>query len=135
MKKVIVSAIVMQNGKTLFARRADDGRYTPPGGKAESNESLEEAVARELLEETGITAKKIIFIGFEDLRNKVIFFYYIKEWEGEIVNREPHKHQDWEWKSYYPMDVVEGMIRFKKKLISTLEAIIINDRYKARRIV
>ncbi|WP_404933307.1 NUDIX hydrolase [Nitratireductor sp. L15S-10] len=55
-----VSAAVVQEGRVLLVRR---GRapardlYAFPGGRVETGETLEQAIARELLEETGLVMK------------------------------------------------------------------------------
>lgn len=65
---VIVKGIVLHNRKILLIRRSleDDihpGVWEFPGGKMEVNESLEQALARELQEEIGleVTCKKLLY--------------------------------------------------------------------------
>lgn len=41
-------------GKVLLVRRTDNGRWCLPSGRIEPGETCEEAVAREVLEETGL---------------------------------------------------------------------------------
>jgi ADP-ribose pyrophosphatase YjhB (NUDIX family) len=63
--KVLISAIVAYNEKVLLCRRADDparGKWTAPTGFLESGETLEEAAAREIWEET------MVRVDAEDLR-------------------------------------------------------------------
>ncbi|WP_316574259.1 NUDIX hydrolase [Nocardia canadensis] len=53
--KVAVSAVVLDgDGRILMIRRTDNDRYSIPGGGLEAGETVSEAVAREVLEETGI---------------------------------------------------------------------------------
>ena len=52
-----VGAVIMQRGKVVLIKRKYDplaGRWSLPGGTLEVGESLETAVAREMLEETGL---------------------------------------------------------------------------------
>src|SRR3974390_2247791 len=52
-----VSAAIFRGGKVLLVRRARRpalGIYTLPGGVVEAGETLTEAIAREVLEETGL---------------------------------------------------------------------------------
>lgn len=63
----IVSAVVVQEGRVLMMREAKSscrGRWYLPAGRVERNESFEEAVIREVLEETGLHFKptSIIYI-------------------------------------------------------------------------
>jgi 8-oxo-dGTP pyrophosphatase MutT (NUDIX family) len=49
--------------KVLLTRRADNGEWVLPGGGVESGESLAEACAREMLEETGLTVRVVRLLG------------------------------------------------------------------------
>ncbi|PXX95321.1 NUDIX hydrolase [Halomonas sp. LBP4] len=54
-----VSAALVREGRLLMVRRRNPpnaGRLALPGGKVEAGESLQEAVVRELREETGVQA-------------------------------------------------------------------------------
>ena len=49
------AAVIDPDGRgILLVRRADDGRWAVPGGYMEPGESVTEACAREVLEETGV---------------------------------------------------------------------------------
>ena len=48
--------VVVRDGLVLLARDAGQGHFNMPGGGIEDGESPEEAAARELHEETGMTA-------------------------------------------------------------------------------
>ncbi|MGH9805300.1 MAG: NUDIX hydrolase [Candidatus Acidiferrales bacterium] len=55
-----VGGVVVRDGAVLLVKRAAEplrGRWSLPGGAVELGESLEEAVARELKEETGLTVR------------------------------------------------------------------------------
>jgi len=49
--------------KVLLTQRADNGEWVLPGGGVESGESLAEACAREMLEETGLTVRVVRLLG------------------------------------------------------------------------
>ena len=60
--QIAVSAGIFRDGKILLVRRAREparGIYTFPGGRVEFGESLTEAVAREIREETGLSIEII----------------------------------------------------------------------------
>jgi ADP-ribose pyrophosphatase YjhB (NUDIX family) len=55
-----VGGVVIVDGRALLIRRASEplrGEWSIPGGMLELGESLEEGVARELLEETGLQVR------------------------------------------------------------------------------
>ena len=49
--------------KVLLTQRADNGQWVLPGGAVESGESLAEACAREMWEETGLTVRVVRLLG------------------------------------------------------------------------
>jgi 8-oxo-dGTP diphosphatase len=58
----VASIAVYRDGKLLFLRRADNHKWTLPGGRLEHGEEPLEGAARELLEETGLEGS-LDFIG------------------------------------------------------------------------
>jgi 8-oxo-dGTP diphosphatase len=64
-----VSAAIIRDGSVLIVRRARPpagGLYTLPGGGVEVGESLVEAVAREVLEETALTVTPVALAGYRE---------------------------------------------------------------------
>lgn len=63
LRHVVVHAIVEKNGSLLLGKRTGDllesGKWGLPGGFINRDETLEEAVLRELLEETGWKGKVV----------------------------------------------------------------------------
>src|SRR6202047_2250184 len=60
-----VGGVVIDKGRALLIRRASEplrGEWSIPGGMLELGETLEEGVARELREETGLTIRVIELI-------------------------------------------------------------------------
>jgi 8-oxo-dGTP diphosphatase len=69
---VVTAAVLEKEGNILLAQRRENvhqgGRWEFPGGKVHPGERLEDALARELLEEFGIMAeigKKIIVVNYD----------------------------------------------------------------------
>ena len=109
---VNVGVVIMKDGKILLGKRNDDsvkdkssfgeaGTWTMPGGKMRFGEEFEQAAARELLEETGIIAKrlKVICVNNEktDDEHFVSVGMLCDMWEGEIQVKEHDKITEWQW--------------------------------------
>ena len=65
-RKVILNcsgAVIVRDGKILFQRRADNGKWGLIGGLLELNETYEEAAIREVREETGLEVQLEAFLG------------------------------------------------------------------------
>ena len=56
-------ALIIRDGKILFQRRADNGKWGLIGGLLEMNETYEEAALREIREETGLEVRLDSFLG------------------------------------------------------------------------
>jgi 8-oxo-dGTP diphosphatase len=64
-----VSAAIFRDGRVLIVRRARPpahGLYTLPGGGVELGETLEEAIIREVREETGLAIAPLALVGFRE---------------------------------------------------------------------
>ncbi len=62
-----VSAAIFRDGQVLIVRRARPpahGLYTLPGGGVELGETLEQAVVREIREETALAIEPVELVGF-----------------------------------------------------------------------
>ena len=60
-----VGGVIIEGGRTLLIRRGSEplrGEWSIPGGTLELGETLEEGVARELLEETGVKVRVLELI-------------------------------------------------------------------------
>ncbi len=66
---VAVDAVVMIQGRVVLIKRAKEpciGEWVLPGGRVDVSELLEEAVKREVLEETGIGCRVLKLVGVYD---------------------------------------------------------------------
>mgnify|MGYP000482245506 CR=1 FL=1 len=90
--ELAVAAIVTdEQGRVLLIRRGHPpsaGRWTVPGGRVERGETLRQALARELLTETGLTATPgplaEVFELITDRYHYVILDYRMTEPRGEL---------------------------------------------------
>ena len=64
-------ALIIQDGKILFQRWTDNGKWGLIGGLLEMNETYEEAALREIREETGLEVKLNAFLGIFHNHNMV----------------------------------------------------------------
>ena len=64
-----VSAAIIRDGHVLIARRARGaslGVFTLPGGVVEAGETLQQAIVREVMEETGIVIEPVALAGHRE---------------------------------------------------------------------
>ena len=99
-----VNAIVVRDNKILLGKRkkvVGDGEWGLPGGHMEYNESIQDAAARELLEETGLTCNSWKFLNVmndPEAEKHFIHFGLLAEGvQGEPELKEPDVCHGWEW--------------------------------------
>ena len=96
-----------KNEVLLLKRNANSrmhpGSWTRPGGAMEVGETPEEAVVREVKEETGIDVEIVRFLemahDIDNEKNKywVALGFLARHVGGEVINVEPDKHDDIRW--------------------------------------
>jgi 8-oxo-dGTP diphosphatase len=90
--EVAVGAIVTDaQGRVLLIKRGHppaQGRWTIPGGRVERGETLQQALLRELLAETGLVAKPgplaEVFEYIDDRYHYIILDYVMSDPHGEL---------------------------------------------------
>ncbi len=128
-KIATVSLILLKDNQVLLLKRHGtgwaNGYYGLVAGCVDPNESIIHAMIREAREEANIhlTPESLSFAGVMDARifgrgkgHTCLDFYFIAhQWEGEITNNEPHKHEDMR---FFPLDnLPELLLPFNKQAI------------------
>lgn len=88
----VFATILNENGQVLCVQRNyPPFGWTTPGGRLEDNESPEEGVIREVLEETGyiVSIEKLIGIYSAPFKSDLVISYLCK-----IIGREPWEPND-----------------------------------------
>ena len=105
MKKInVAAAIIKKNNKYFIARRNKNkhlgGFYEFPGGKQDTNETLQETVIREIKEELDVNICVGNKLGEEHYKDEKInvhlHYFFCKIISGDIVLKE---HEDSAWVS------------------------------------
>lgn len=104
-----VYGIIVKDHKILMVLRKNtgwnDGNYGLPAGHLEKNETLKEAVIREVKEEVGLDIEESNLSFYHVMhRNEksdnseyIDFFFKVEYWETEPKNNEPDKSEKIEW--------------------------------------
>ena len=90
----IVFCFMIRDGEILLIRRANEpykGQVTIPGGRKRKGESLREACAREMLEETGLVLGEMRFAGVLHAMREgsdveyVSYYHVCEDFTGELT--------------------------------------------------
>jgi len=99
-----INIFVIKNGKLLLGKRKNvfgDGTWGLPGGHLEPGETMVGAAKRELLEETGLIAKNMIFSnltnGYSRKEHYLQVAFTANEAHGEVRLTEPDKCEELNW--------------------------------------
>lgn len=117
-----VGAVVTAGGSLLLIRRGrppGQGRWSLPGGRLEANETLEDAVRREVREETGLDVEPTGLLGTAERRGDG-WHYVILDFTAVIVpNGQPLvAGDDAEAARFVPLDevtelpLVDGLVQW-----------------------
>lgn len=90
----VLATVTDPQGRVLFVKQRKGpfgGHWLLPGGGLEPGESAEEAVAREMLEETGLAVREVQFVAVYEMRGEwaggpyhLVLLGFKAEAEGEI---------------------------------------------------
>ncbi|MEO7817841.1 MAG: NUDIX hydrolase N-terminal domain-containing protein [Actinomycetota bacterium] len=103
--KVAVRAAIFEGDAILLVKENRHGRWTMPGGLVEINEIPSDAVAREVLEESGYVVKPTRLLGVYNSQSRRFHNYYTLFFDC-IPTGETHEVADLETSEadYFPID-------------------------------
>lgn len=102
--EVIARALIVDNGKILLCKNKKKSSWYFPGGHVELNEKIEDALQRELIEETGHHLRDSTFISFsenffsdaEGNHHEILFLFKASiENASELSSQESHLDYAW----------------------------------------
>src|SRR6266545_3342655 len=103
----VAAAVVNDVGQLLAVRRRDNGRWEPPGGVLELDETIHDGLVREVLEETGFVIEPDYLTGvYKNMRRGIVALMF----RGHVVSGHPvptTEASEVSWLS--PAQVVESM--------------------------
>ena len=110
-----VGAIIVSEGKILLEKRKNEpsrGKWSIPGGLVELGESVEQAVIREVKEETGLDVEAPRLIDVvdnisSDAKGKVKYHYVIVDYLVNIRGGLPKAASDADELKWVPLSEVE----------------------------
>jgi ADP-ribose pyrophosphatase YjhB (NUDIX family) len=79
----VTGVVLREDGRVLAIKRSDDGRWVPPGGVLELDETPEDGVIREIFEETGLKVQPVRLSGvYKNMRLGVVSLAFVCEVTG-----------------------------------------------------
>jgi ADP-ribose pyrophosphatase YjhB (NUDIX family) len=106
---VAVHLFFLRGAEILLLRRFntgyEDGNYSVVAGHVDAGETITQSAIREAGEEAGVLVEtkdiEIVHVMNRKAENERIdFFMVVRQWSGEITNKEPHKCDQLAW---YPI--------------------------------
>lgn len=104
--RVGIGTMIVREGQVLLGKRKGShgaGEYAWPGGHLEFGETIEECVAREIEEETGLVVRPVRPVALSNVikygRHYIDIQYLVEYLGGTPEVREPDKVESWDWHS------------------------------------
>ncbi len=109
---ILASLVVVEDtaeGKVLMVenkRGVNAGCFNFPGGKKKDGEKMAECAAREVFEETGITPKALIEVGYIEFagKNYAVTVYRTSEYGGKLREENDETRPFWQDRAAMPFD-------------------------------
>lgn len=109
---VSVTGVVIRDDdqRVLVIKRRDDGWWVPPGGVLELDESPQEGVVREVLEETGVHVEPAKLVGvYKNMKRGIVSLAFrCRPVSGELRTSDESSRVEWRTVDEVTRDVVEA---------------------------
>ncbi len=139
--ELTVLCLIYENDKFLLQNRVKDDwkGLTLPGGHVEANESIIDAVIREMKEETGLLIQNPKLCGIKQFPIEngryIVFLFQTDEFSGEVVSSEEGEML-WVNKTDMPnLEIVNDLLELLKVMLNDdlteFQYVIENDKWKA----
>ena len=119
---IAVGAVVVDEGKLLMVRRANDpgqGLWSIPGGRVEHGEYLSQALVREVKEETNLDVEVKELLGILEVPGEP--HYVILDHVAALIGGEPKPGDDVDDVEWVPFETIEER-DCTPRLLETLRA-------------
>ncbi len=127
-----VGAVILRDDCVLLVRRGHEpskGQWSIPGGLVEVGETLAEAVAREVLEETGLVVKPRALIKtleriFRDENGRVKYHYVLCDFLCDVISGQHVAASDADDVEFIPVEALEryGVAEITQQVIHEVVA-------------
>jgi ADP-ribose pyrophosphatase YjhB (NUDIX family) len=86
--RISVNALIFEQGRILLALRRDIGWWNLPGGGMEPGETVEEALRREVLEETGLAVEieRLVGVYSKPQKQEVVLTFRCRITGGQLTS-------------------------------------------------
>ena len=121
------AAAVLINEKEVLLAKRTAGRSNYPGiwdfvgGHCEPGETFEEAMVRELKQETGATVTEATLLMTVDKKpDFVLNLLLVTEWDGNVFNADEREHEQVKW---FPLQEAKQLAFFNSTYLAALELV------------
>jgi ADP-ribose pyrophosphatase YjhB (NUDIX family) len=108
--KVDVRGAIFHDNRILLVRERSDGKWTLPGGWGDVNETPQEAVEKEIVQETGYTARAVKLAAVHDRRKRnvpnSVFYIWKLMFICEITGGAPQVSNETDAVEFFPVNAL-----------------------------
>ena len=130
----VVCAVLIKDNKIVLSKRSSNLKIMPnmyefPGGKVEQNETLKQALKRELFEELSININIKDIIEFPNnivkTNNFKLIVYIVKKWNGKLkINSDVNS--EILYVNYDKLQNIDNLLNTNKEVIPYIQDFLLN---------